>query len=76
MSDRKIIRLTRDQNYLLYQRQLQDFGLLPMGLPAEDMVEYSISIGGSDKISRRMVVELFHAGWRGLEQIPADCVVD
>jgi hypothetical protein len=75
MSELTIIHLTRDQAWLAYRNRLVDLGLLPESLP-EPLIVMEISVGDHLKVSRKLLQVWFWEGWRGLEQIPADCVVD
>jgi hypothetical protein len=76
MSEPRIIRLTRDSAWVMYRAHLVDLGLLAPHLPEPIFYVTDIAVGGKEKISRALVQSMFEAGWRGLEQIPADCVVD
>jgi hypothetical protein len=76
MSEAKVIRLTRDPAWLAYRRRLEDLDLLAMELPEAFEQEMMMLCGGPNKVVRSYLKFLFENGWRGLENVPLDCVVD
>ncbi len=76
MSETKVVRLTRDPAWLAYRRKLEDLGLLAMELPEAFEQEMMLLAGGPNKVVRSYLKFLFENGWRGLENVPPDCMAD